>query len=311
MRVRGVAAGLGLLLVMVICAVYMVWTALLFPPTRPISVDAFPGRPGESVPSLERIEPGALVGPTLPVGWSHRIITTRLRLQSGDLDSLPEAARATATKFRTTILADVRPNLTGKFELRRVGIGLMVHRGDLDVVVDPDSFKRLDESAAFLDELVLARADQALNRGRIAARTSTFALYDASVEAVEGSVHRSIYLRYAILVDPETGGLNVAYWPIAHLPNDRTPPEFLTVLPPALSFDCGLHVEAVRVFGGLPVSWYFAMVTPPSGQACSMIPELREIAAEDSPTPEKSAAIEAAARRSIDSCQTPSIDPSR
>lgn len=296
-RLRKVAPVLVLALVVPI-GVAAWWSATFGRPT-PMPSPPGPPQPGAaSAPELVRIAPGTVVEDAVPNGWSSRIIKTVLKLNSGDVNSLPEFATQTATRLRTVVLADVRPSRTG-YSLRRLGVGLAMNYQGADVVVSSETVDRLGVEVSTLDKLVLSRAEQALDRGRLAARTPTFAVYDASVEYLQDGKHRSIYLRYAIEVEPQSGRVRTILWPIAADPLNRTPPEEAVLLPPNALFRCGIHVRASRLPGGIPVAWYFAMDGLPPGARLMMTPELQKWSIFDPRTSDQSARFEAVVRESL------------
>ncbi|HEU5115349.1 MAG TPA: hypothetical protein VFT74_01595, partial [Isosphaeraceae bacterium] len=185
------------------------------------------------------------------------------------------------------------------FSLRRLGVGLAMKHKGLDQVVSSDSLNRLGVEVSTLDKIVLSRAEQALDRGRLAARTSTFAVYDASVEYLQANKHHSIYLRYAIVVDPASGRLQTLVWPIAEEPRDRNRPDEMILLPPNILFRCGVHVQASRLPGGIPIAWYFAMDGLPPGERLRMPPELQKWATLNPTSGQQSTRFEAAVRRAL------------
>ncbi len=274
------------------------WWTVTFGRLTPVSTPPAPSEGMAPAPKLVRIEPGTIVEDTAPKGWSSRIIKTVLSLKSGDVDSLPEFATQTATRLRTVLLADVRRGSDG-YRLRRLGVGLAMKHKGRDAVVSSDSLDPLGVEVSTLDKIVLSRAEQALDRGRLAARTPTFVVYDASVEYFQAKKHRSIYLRYAIVVDPASGRLRTLVWPIAQVPLERKKPSEMILLPPNTLFRCGVHVQATRLPGGIPVAWYFAMDGLPPGKRLPMPPELQKWATIDPETGEQSTRFEAAVRRAL------------
>lgn len=254
----------------------------------------------DTLPVLVLLSPGTVVGGKPPPGWSNSVIKSVLHLASGDLDTLPAFARATATRFRTVVLADVRsdPDDNG-FRLRRVGAGISQTLDGRDMVINAASLKARGVSLGLLDSMVLGRAEAALGRSRLAASTPTFALYDSQVEHADASgKHHSIYVRYALVVDPSTGGLRTACWPMAVRPEDRRNPKSLTLLPADLTFRCGLHVEAKRIILGKATSWGIAMIDLPPGLTIPMPPALGELATRD-PEGTESATVERAVRDAL------------
>ncbi len=227
---------------------------------------------------LVLLEPGTRVDTTAPPGWSNLVIKSILHLSSGDVATLPASAKHTATLFRTVVLADVRERSGGQggFQLRRVGAGLSLLHDGAEIVVNSASLKKLGVELGTLDGLVLARAERALGRGRFIAETPTFAVYESPVEfADDGGKHRSILLRYAIVVDPETGKLRTACWSIDESPTRREAPATLRLLPDSLVFECGIHVAARKAVG-VSYAWGFAMTELPTGKSLPMPGELAE-----------------------------------
>jgi hypothetical protein len=281
--------------------IWIAWEAIMGKPAGPPPKPAPPGHAGEVVPELVRLEPGAVIGDGPPTGWSHRVIKTTLELATGDLDTLPAFAKETATRFRTLLMADVRRSASGAgHALGRVGVGMAVaHRGG-DIVVSSSNVDSLGDELSILDRLVLSRAEEALDRGRLAARTPTFALYDASVEIADGDKHRSAFLRYGFLVDPGSGALRTVVWPIAEDPAKRRPPEEMILITPSLEFRCGIHVKAQRALGQVPVSWFFAMTGLPTGEAVRMPEDLRAWSTRDPRDAYESGKLEGLLRRALD-----------
>src|SRR3954469_7829128 len=79
-----------------------------------------PDRP-DALPELVLLAPGTVLDSETPKGWSDPIIKSVMHLESGDIETLPKFARATATRFKTVILADVRRDPAREaFRLRRV-----------------------------------------------------------------------------------------------------------------------------------------------------------------------------------------------
>jgi hypothetical protein len=265
----------------------------MFLSRRPPPAPPPPGRPGEAVPELVRIPPGTAIDDEAPEGWSHTVLRTRVFIESGDLHLLPPLARVTAERIRTAMLAEVGPDAEG-YRLRRVGVGLtLIHHGR-NLVVTPDSAGRLGVPLSIVDRFVLSRAEDAVERGRLAARTRTFALYDASVELAEGPrlQHHSRYMRHALLVDPETGRLRCLVWVMAERPAARVAPESLVEVTPGLAFRCGIHVQAFTIAGRVPYNWWFAMTAIPSGRAIPIPADFRDWSIREPRTHEESAEME-------------------
>lgn len=274
------------------------------PPAPPVA-------PDQLAPELVRIEPGTVVGDLAPPGWTHSIIRTSVQIESGDLDVMPKLASRTAERIRTAMLAAVRPPSRGApyYSLERVGVGLTMACRGANMVVSPESVDRLRVPMNIIDHFVLRRAGEAAQRGRLAARTPTFALYDASLELTEGplQIHRSIYLRHALLVDARTGMIRTLIWPVAENPALRKPPEHLIEVAPGLAHRSGVHVHAEKLLGRIPIAWFFAMTDLPRGVVHPLPATFREMSVQDPGTFRESVEMEHALRLLLD--ESPSGQP--
>ena len=267
--------------------------------------EAGPAAPRDAAPRLTELhllKPGTQVDTAPPPGWTHLILKSVPRLASGDLDTLPGTASSTATLFRTVILADVRPVGAGAdrhFVLRRIGLAMCVPVKGHDTVVMRDSLAAQGVELGFVGRTVLDRAEQELRRGRIVARTPTFALFSAPAMMRVGTTHREVLLRYAFLVDSSTGALQTFVWAIAPEPARRSAARTIVLVAPSLIYDCGLDVLAERLLGALPVNWSFAMRNLPTGQPRAASPELQAWTVRDVRTPAEAEQLEDALRTSI------------
>jgi hypothetical protein len=258
--------------------------------------------PATRLADLHLLAPGTRVDTGPPTGWTHLILKSVPRLASGDLDTLPGMANSTATMFRTVILADVRPVGSGpdrRFVLRRIGLGMCVPVQGHDTVVMRDSVAAQGIELGMVGRTVLDRAEQELRRGRIVARTPTFALFSAPAMMRVGTIHREVLLRYAFLVDPATGALQTVVWAIAPEPGQRNAARTIVLLAPSLIYDCGLDVLAYRLLGALPVNWSFAMRSLPTGQPRTVTPNLQAWTVRDVRTPAEAEQLEDALRVSL------------
>jgi len=224
---------------------------------------------GGRLPELTPVAAGTGVGDGPPPGWSHLVLKSVGRIESGDLDTLPDFASSMATLFRTVILADVRPS-SGEgpagFTLARVGLGLCVPVGGIDTVVTSEARGSVPASLGLVDRQVLARAEGELRKARLVARTRTCAVLVAPSVLKVGPTHRRVLLVYLLLVDRRTGGLRTLVYATADDPGLRTALPTLTLLPDRLRFRYGLDVAARRWLSLVPVNWSFALRELPPGR---------------------------------------------
>ncbi|MEW4568193.1 hypothetical protein AB1L88_10020 [Tautonia sp. JC769] len=219
----------------------------------------------QALPRLVHLEPGAEVGQGAPEGWTSRVVRSVPRLVSGDLASLPDSAGATATRFRTVITAEVAPPEPRRRPARlvRVGVGNAVPVGNRELVVTRHGPPEAFDSLGVVDRVVLIAAEAKLHRGRLIARSPTFALFQTPTVLVVEGKHREVNLHYALIVEPTTGALTTFCWPDPA--SDSGPIDAVLRLAPELSFDAGLDARVTRRIGPAPVSWSFAMTSPPPG----------------------------------------------
>lgn len=235
---------------------------------------------GMGQPRLTPLPVGMLIQDKAPKGWSHMVLKSLPRLESGDRDSLPASAAKTATLFRMVILADVKPTNVDEqdFVLERIGMGICVPRDeDQDIVVSSDRVDALGVHLSTVERLVLDSAEAEMAEGRIIARTSTFALFRTPATLVVGDKHRRIALYYAFCVEPKKGALKVAVWAMRPENEPQQPPAALVRLGKPPVYDCGLDVQAKRILGTVPYSWSFAMRGLPPGRSLRIPGPLGEL----------------------------------
>lgn len=251
--------------------------------------------------TLVVLTPGTKVpGPRpLPSGWTHFIIKSVPRLSTGELNTLPDVANATAGLFHATLLADVRPtgDAAMAFELRRVGLGLCTPVNGVDTVVSSTTVSQLQVALGFVGRRVLAEAERELLRGRVKAQTPTFVLFSAPSIRKAKRGHEEVLLRYALLVDPHDGSLQTVLWSQSRDPRTRTAPDRLYLLAPDLVFDASLDVLAGRVLNTVPVNWSFALNDLPPGKVLAPTATIQSLSLRDTLGPSDAATLEVELRR--------------
>jgi hypothetical protein len=237
---------------------------------------------GWSHPKLVFLRAGMLISDKPPEGWSHLVLKSIPRLTSGETASLPKGSSTTATKFRTVILANVRPlDVAEKdFELAQIGVGICVPKDeDHDIVVAADSLDALGLKLSTVQRMVLDAAEAELRESRIIAQTTTFALFRGPATVVMGDEHRKVTLNYGFCVERNTGKLQVGLWTMVPEVKALKAPSTLVRLAANPVFDCQLDVRARRILKTVPYSWSFAMRKLPNGKSLQVPPELGELMA--------------------------------
>jgi len=228
-------------------------------------------------PKLVHLAPGASVKERAPVGWTYRAIRSIPRLASGDLESLPETAAETASLFRTVIAVKVIRR-GESFELARVGVGNAIPVGQREVVVTDKGPEDALATLGFVDRVVLKEAEVQLNRGRLVAHTSTFALYRAPSTLLVGGKHVAIDLSYALLVNPRSGALTTLTWAVPT--GVRAAVSKVIELPPSLTFEAALDVKVTQWLGPVPLAYSFAMTSLPPGRPIDVPPGAKRLVAD-------------------------------
>ena len=272
---------------------------VMFSPFEPAAEPAKPpASAGSSLAELVNIPPGTEIGNELPQGWTHRMVCTGMSIDSGDLHLLPELARKTAARIRTAMLIEVDRDSQPEslYQFKRVGIGLTMQHQGVNRVVTSTSVDQLGIPMSMIDRFVLSRSEKAVHQGRLAARTPTFALYDASVEFKEddSEEHKPMFLRHALLLDSSTGDIRVPKDKQQRIPTD----EVIEVACP-LDFECGIHVKAQTLGGKIPVGWYFAMTERPTGSPILVNPDLAAMLSTDPATSVEALAMETSLQKLV------------
>lgn len=218
---------------------------------------------GSRVPGLYRLAPGGSVKDGPPKGWTARIIRSVPELATGDIESLPESSKQTATLLRTVIVADVRRGPSG-FVLSRIGVGNAVPVGDRELITTTEGPAEALATLGTLEKLVLRLADSRLDEGRIVAATPTFALFRTPAVMILGGRHVDVDLSYAVLADAATGTLRTLAW--ASPTAAPSPPETVVELDRDATYPIPLDVRVNGRLGPLPISWSFALPELPPGR---------------------------------------------
>ncbi len=205
-----------------------------------------------------------------PPGWTHVAFKSIPVLASGDLGTLSPEARVTARRIRLTVLAEVDGS-----NLRRVGVGLaapVVGEGaDAgDVIVAATNVGDVSGSWSTKERIVLAAGSRELGRASLAAATPTFALLRTPTTCLVGREHATVDVTYALLV--ESGSNRLRF--LACKPAVCGAAAVVRELKTPAVVDGPLDVKATT-FAGFAVSWSFAMIDLPPGDARD-VPETLE-----------------------------------
>jgi hypothetical protein len=164
--------------------------------------------------TIARIPAGTVIGEQAPQGWSNLIFKSRTRIGAGDVDKLGSQAKDFSGLFFTSMVANAKPQGAGKgYRLDKVAYGLGTRIDGKDVIVTPESQKRLGANLGFLARTVLERSSDRIKQTAVAARSDTVAVVDNPAVLLYQGSHRNALLRFALLVD-STGRLDTFLWGI-------------------------------------------------------------------------------------------------
>jgi hypothetical protein len=227
---------------------------------------------------LDLIPPGTVIDKGPPKDWSHLIIKSHPRAGAGDFRRLSPSAAQLSSLLYTAIVANVRVEKAGnsaRHRLAGLAVGLGTRVNGKDVVLSPEKQQALGANLSFLGRVVLSKAQDKLQEVQLIARSDTMALVDAPGLLQRDGRHRPVVLRYAVLVDAATGGLETLLWVIERderggYKGTTGPAEWL---PPNKLEDCVLHVDANEFSLGVPSENAFAMNRIPQGQKQVPLPD--------------------------------------
>jgi hypothetical protein len=225
-----------------------------------------------TVRRLEQIPPGTVLAKEAPKGWSNLIIKSYSRPGAGDMKQLSPTANRLCRLLFTAILADVKPDKAGgdgkRYKLAKVAVGLGTRVRGEDVILTPDTQKKLGADLGLLARVVLRTAQEKLGDIAVVARSNTLMVFDSPSLMVVEERHKPIVLRYAVLVEAQTGRLNTLVWALGRDEGGKysDPIGAIQWLPPNLTDDCVLHVDGSEFSLGQPTEKAFAMTTPPKGR---------------------------------------------
>ena len=221
---------------------------------------------------LAQIPPGTVIDKEAPKGWSNLILKSYSRPGAGDVKELSSIADHLARLLFTAIVAEVQPDKRSsdakRYKLAKVAVGVGIHIGRKDTVITPDTQNRLGADLGLLARVVLRKAQEKLGDISVVARSATFLVFDSPVFMVVGSKHKPIVLRYAVLVEGQTGRVDTLVWVLGREEDGKytEPIGAIQWLPPNLTGDCILHVDGNEFSLGQPTERAFAIISPPKGQ---------------------------------------------
>ena len=221
--------------------------------------------------NIELIPPGTRVSAQAPEPWTHLIVKSQPRVTSGDINQVSATQIKLASKYFLATLAQVERLGEGpatRYELARLASGIGVNINGQDTIISPSTASRLGARVGFQGGILLREMYDEQQTVQILLRSPTCAVYDTPIVLRVGQKNDSEVLRYGVMVNAETGQLDVLAWLVDI--NGRG--DYLQLsghlqwLPPNLLLDCRLHVDASEYFLGIPNDRAFACLSIPRGR---------------------------------------------
>lgn len=253
----------------------------------------------------DTIKPGTVVGTSAPDGWSHLVIKSLPRVRPGEESRIPAIARTQTVQMTrwmfTTFAADVRPEPHGRdtrYHLRAVGFGLGTSVGGRDVVITPDTAEGHGVKLDWITRTILTKGYQTQELAVVVVHGPSFALVDTPVWFRCGAKNRLIRFRYALVVDPATGRLDVLAWALDP-GGDCGDPSAAVLLNPDQIDPAELvpDPEGFDLIGIASDSAFGVDRLPPHRVRMTLPPGLRELGAKTRFTPDEARHIEAGLRQ--------------
>ena len=235
---------------------------------------------------LPKIEPGSVVDPGPPTGWSHLLIAAYPRVGSGDVKKVNRTVLRFGSLITFTMAANVvsqeLPDGSKRYQLQKVGWGLGTRVRGRNTIVSADTHEQLGADLGYIGAEILKRNEQGLQNSFMqVAQSSTMVVCDYSSLVHHGGEHRWMVIRHAVLLNATDGHLTTLAWLLERgthqeyaLAEDR-----LQILPPAMHEDRVFHVDAEQFFFGIPKSEAFAVAKIPQGTPANPSAELKSLVA--------------------------------
>jgi len=230
-----------------------------------VEIDVTPRR-------VDAVPPGTVIPDRAPKGWTHLIIRSHPRIgEEASKEVSPTTVRMASFLF-TTIIADVRADrraeAASRFYLSKVAVGVGTRVNGQFMVLSGDTHEKLGAKLGFLDRMVLGGGEAQVKKIRYVARSRTMALIDCPSVLARNGKHTRVLLRYAVIVDPETGCLETLVWLL--VPDEKGgytgPVGPVQWLAQNMVEDCILRVDSGEFILGFPTEIAFAVERIPRGR---------------------------------------------
>jgi hypothetical protein len=289
---------------LVVCGFVLRW--LMPAPVPPVWAEEY----DVTAQPPEAIAPGSVVERTPPAGWSHLVIKSLPRVKASEVPRVPtplglplgrDAVVRQVSWMFTVFTADVvqeRQASHARYRLRAIGLGLGANVNGRDTVLTVETAEQLGEKLDPIKIRTLETGYRLQQQSRVVVHGPSFALVDTPVTFRCGEKNRMTRFRYALIVDPTTGRLDVLSWRIGAEGGECADLSRAVLLAPNTVDEAELLVDLSGFNAGIPTELAFGVDDLPPHRLEVMIPaELGALAGKTRFTTEEAHALEAGLRK--------------
>ena len=220
---------------------------------------------------ISLIEPGTVVDGKAPKGWTHLVLRSHPRVAPDDKSKVNKMTADLTGFLFSAVAARVEQHKVGqetRYRFSDVGVGFGTKVKGEPMIISPDTEAELGANLGFFARQVLSKCFEEQKKGIVICHGDTMAIVDTPVVRLRNGEHRWSIYRYAMLVDPNNGGLATLLWPIdlgddGRYQSAAAPVEWL---PPNKIEDCVMRVDTNQFTLGVPNSKAFAIANMPQGR---------------------------------------------
>ncbi|MDX1924924.1 MAG: hypothetical protein SFV81_00320 [Pirellulaceae bacterium] len=248
-----------------------VWFALLVSNALLIGHTQEGPRDTASPKTLPLLPPGIVIGDEEAANWNRVILLATPRIASGDTAKLSESVRAAVPKLTLTILATVKRDAAGDgtetYRLAEAGVGYSTAINQKMTTISSESASRLGARLDFYSRQMLGENEKQIANLKLAARTSTLAIFDAPAIMFRDGQHKDFVTRHLFWIDSKTGKLALVIWLLSTDTNGRmlVAEKSLRVVAPGTNEDRKIHIDGRSFFLLIPTERAFALEDLPPG----------------------------------------------
>jgi hypothetical protein len=227
---------------------------------------------------IELLPPGTIIGQGPPKGWSFLVIKTHPRPGTGDMAKVNDSTYHLASFLFTGFVANARAEQVGgrvQYRLDKVATGLGTRINRQDIIISPETQRRLGANLGLLARVVLDKTYALQQDNLVVVSFNTMAIVDTHAVMLRGTGHRPVILRYSLLLDAGTGKLETLVWMIDRDNQGKYTGVGGTIewLPPNKVQDVILHVDGKEFTLGVPTENAFGISELPRGQKQLAMPD--------------------------------------